>query len=161
MAIFSLQELHDEIINDPQGLDYKEAGGEWKEDNVIVDLINAKNYKIDNDSVPMEEVRATTSYDGYNDLAIDEQEWLRWMSPNSGSFMVTVDMKLQLSGRSLTSNGNAGTGNDNQSFWSVTTRGEMAPAMLTLIEVDGSRAEVLWEQGKVVSISEVGHSANL
>ena len=161
MAEFSLQALHDEIESDAEGLGYKEAGGEWKEDNVIADLINAENYKIDNGSVPMEDIRAVTSYDGYNDLAIDEQEWIRWMTPNSGNFVVTTDMKLQLSGRTLTSDGSAGTGNDNQSFWSVATRGEMAPAMLALIEVDGSRAEVLWGQNKVVTISEVGHAANL
>lgn len=161
MTEFSLQELHDEIENDSQGLGYKEVGGTWKGDNVIVDLINAKNYKVDNLHVPMEEVRAITSYEGYNDLGMDEQEWIRWMTPNSGNFMVTPDMKLQLSGRSLALNGNAGSGNDNQSFWSVATRGEMAPAMLALIEVDGSRAEVLWGQSKTVTISEVGHSANL
>lgn len=161
MTEFSLQALHNEIENDPQGLDYKEAGGAWKGDDVIADLINAKNYRIDNIFVPMEKVRAATSYDGYNDLAIDEQEWIRWMTPNSGNFIVTADMKLQLSGYSLASNGSAGSGNDNQSFWSVATRSEMAPAMLALIEIDGSRAEVLWSKGKTVSIGEVGHAANL
>jgi hypothetical protein len=33
--------------------------------------------------------------------------------------------------------------------------------MLALIEVDGSRAEVLWGEGKIVSISEVAYAANL
>jgi hypothetical protein len=37
---FSLQALHDEIEADPEGLGYKEAGGEWKEDSVIYGLIN-------------------------------------------------------------------------------------------------------------------------
>jgi hypothetical protein len=37
----------------------------------------------------------------------------------------------------------------------------MAPVMLAVIEVDGGRAEVLWGEGKVVSISEVAHAANL
>ena len=161
MSEFSLQELHDEIESDDQSLGYKEAGGAWKEDSVIVALINAKNYKIDNKSVLMESVREATSYAGYNDLSIDEQEWIRWMTPNGGNFMVSADMKLQLSGRSLTADGVAGTGNDNQSFWSVATRGVMAPAMLAIIEVDGSRSEVIWGQNKNVTISEVGHSANL
>lgn len=161
MATFSLQALHDEIESDPQGIGYKEVGGAWKEDNVICDLINAKNYKIDNISIPMEEVRAATTYDGYNDLLADEQEWIRWMTPNGGNFRVTANMKLQLSGRSLASDGNAGSGNDNQSFWSVSESGELAPAMLALIEADGSRAEVLWGKNNTVSIGEVGHAANL
>lgn len=161
MANFSLQALHDEIEADPLALGYKEAGGEWKEDAVIVDLINAKNYKIDKSSVQMEEVRSATTYEAYDTLAIDEQEWIRWMTPNSGQFVVTADMKLHLTGRSLTSDGIAGVGDDTQSFWALATRGEMAPAMLALIEIDGSRAEVLWGEGKTVSISEVGHAANL
>jgi hypothetical protein len=161
MADFSLQALHDEIENDPQGLGYKEAGGAWKEDSVIVGLINAANYKIDRAGVPMEAVRAAVTYDAYNTILGDEQEWLRWMTPNSGTFQVTADMKLQLSGRTLTSNGVAGTGDDGDSFWAAAHDQDMAPAMLALIEIDGSRAEVLWGEGKVVTISEVAHAANL
>ena len=161
MAEFSLQALHDEIEADPQGIGYKEANGDWKGDDVIADLINAKNYKIDAVSVAMEAVRAATVYEAYNTLAIDEQEWLTWMTPNSGQFYVTADMKLQLSGRTLTSDGVAGTGDSGDSMWALAHRNTMAPVMLALIELDGGRAEVLWGQGKVVSISEVAHSANL
>ena len=160
MAEFTLQALHDEIENDPQTIGYK-IDGAWKEDNIIADLINAKNYTIDQNGIPMEIVRATTIYDAYNNLAIDEQEWIRWMTPNSGDFRVSADMKLQLTGRSLAIDGNAGTGNNNASFWAVADRNIMAPAMLALIEIPGSRAEILWDQNKTVSISEVGHSANL
>jgi hypothetical protein len=145
MASFSLQALHDEIENDPAGLGYKEVGGAWKEDAVIAD----------------QTVRAIVTYDAYNTLALDEQEWIRWMTPNSGLFQVTADMKLQLSGRTLTANGVAGTGADGDSFWAAAHDQDMAPAMLALIEIDGSRAEVLWGEGKVVTISEIGHAANL
>lgn len=158
---FTLQELHDEIESDPEALGYKEAGGAWKGDQVIADLINAQNYTIDRDSVLMEAVRGITTYDAYNTLAIDEQEWLQWMTPNSGQFQVTTDMKLQLSGRSLTSAGVAGSGNDSNSFWSTANRGEMAPAFLALIEVPGSRAEVLWGEGSTVSNRNVAYAANL
>ena len=44
MAEFTLQELHDEIENDPETLEYKEVGGEWKGDTEIANLINAKDY---------------------------------------------------------------------------------------------------------------------
>jgi hypothetical protein len=70
-------------------------------------------------------------------------------------------MKLQLSGRALASNGIAGTGTDGDSFWAAADDQDMAPIMLALIEIDGSRAEVLWNEGKVISISEVAHAANL
>lgn len=161
MAEFSLQALHDRIEADPQAIGYKEAGGEWKGDQVIADLFNAKDFIIDRASIPMEQVRAGVTYDAYNTLAIDEQEWIQWMTPNSGEFQVTADMKAQLSGRSLASNGVAGTGNDSNSFWSAAHRGEMAPAMLALIEVPGSDAEVEWGENTIVSASSVGHAANL
>ncbi len=160
MAEFSLQALHDEIEADPEDLGYKD-GGAWIGDQAIADLINAKNYTIDPHGVEMEAVRAGVSYDAYNTLAIDEQEWIRWMTPNSGIFQVTADMKLQLTGRSLTSNGTAGTGNDSNSFWSAAHRTEMSAAMLALIEVPGGRAGVLWGAGQIVSVSNVGGAENL
>lgn len=160
MAEFSLQALHDEIEADPQAIGYKESGGEWKGDDVIADLINAKSYAVDQTSVEMEAVRAIVTYAAYNTLAIDEQEWLQWMTPNSGLFQVTADMKLQLTGRSLASSGSAGTGNDSNSFWSAAHRAAMTAALLTLIETPGSRAEVLWGAGQTVSVSNVGWAAN-
>ena len=160
MAEFSLQALHDEIEADPQALGYK-TNGAWKGDDVIADLINAKNYKVDRTSVPMEQVRKTCTYEAYDTLSIDEQEWIRWMTPNSGDFQVSADMKLQLTGRTLASNGVAGTGSDGDSFWAAAHDQDMAPAMLALIETDGSRAEVLWGEGTAISISQIAHAANL
>ena len=161
MAEFSLQALHDEIEADPQTIGYKEAGGEWKGDDVIADLINAKNYTVDVANVPMEIVRAAVTYAAYNTLSIDEQEWLTWMTPNSGDFEVTADMKLQLSGRTPAAGGVGGTGDDGDSFWAAVHDQDMAPAMLALVEVAGGRAEVLWGAGQSVSISNVSRAANL
>jgi hypothetical protein len=161
MAEYSLQALHDEIEADPVTLGYKEGSGAWKGDQVIADLINAKNYVIDQTSIDMEAVRASTTYEGYDTLAIDEQEWLRWMTPGSGQFVVTADMKLQLTGRTLTTSGVAGTGTDAQSFWAAAHRGALAPAMLALIEIGGSRAEVLWGAGVTISSLQVARAANL
>lgn len=160
MAEFSLQALHDEIENDTEALGYKDAGV-WKGDQVIADLINAKNYTIDRVSIEMESARATVAYDAYDTLAIDEQEWLRWMTPNSGQFQVSADMKLQLSGRTLAVNGVAGTGIDGDSFWAAAHDQDMAPAMLALIEVPGSRAAVLWGESVTISLSQVGGASNL
>ena len=160
MTDFSLQALHDEIENDPEGIGYKD-GSVWKEDAVIVDLINSKDFSIDRFSVLMEDVRAAVTYGAYDTLSIDEQEWIRWMTPNSGEFQVTADMKLQLSGRSLAIGGVAGVGDDGDSFWAAAHNQVMAPAMLALIEIPGSMAGVLWGENKSVSIGEVAHAANL
>lgn len=161
MAEFSLQALHDEIEADPLSLGYKNPDTTWKEDAEIVDLINAKNYAVDKGSVAMEEVRAVTTYTAYNNLLADAQEWLRWMTPNSGQFQVTADMKLNLTGRTLAVDGVAGTGDDSDSFWALADDQDIAPVMLALIEVPGSRAEVLWGQGTSISIGQVGAAANL
>jgi hypothetical protein len=83
------------------------------------------------------------------------------MTPNSGEFQVTADMKLQLTGRTPAADGAAGTGADGDSLWAAADDQDMAPLMLALIEIDGSRAEVLWGEGKIVSISEVAYAANL
>lgn len=159
--MFTLQELHDEIENDPLALGYKEVGGEWKEDQVIADLINAKDYKVDKAAVEQADVRAATTYNAYNDLLADRQEWLVWMTPTDGPFPVTADMKLQLSGRALTVDGAAGIGTNGDSFWSAAEEDAMAPAMLALIEVDGSRAEVLWGHGVTVALGDIGRAENL
>ncbi|MHC4708280.1 MAG: hypothetical protein ACYS8I_14465 [Planctomycetota bacterium] len=161
MADFSLQALHDEIEADLESLGYKEAGGAWKGDQVIVDLINAKNYTIDRISIEVGLVRAAITFAAYNNLTIDEQEWIQWMTLGNGSFEVTADMKLQLSGRSLAVNGAGGSGNDNQSFWAVADRSEMVTVLLALIEVPGARAEVLWDEGRTISVGQVGAAANL
>ena len=162
MEDFSLQALHDQIESDPDGLGYKEEGGEWKGDDVIADLINARDFVIDRVSISMRDTRKTAGrFDSYNNLSIDEQEWIRWMTTGSGDFEITDDMKSQLTGRVLTSNGVAGLGDDNQSFWAVVDRDLMAPVMLELIEISGSWAEVLWGEGRIISIGNVGHAANL
>jgi len=109
----------------------------------------------------MERIRAAVIYEAYDGLSADAQEWLRWMTPNSGNLMVTADVKLQLSGHGLTASGVASSGSNNQSFWLPVHQDEMAPTMLVLIEVPGSRAEVLWGEGTTVSLSQVAHAANL
>lgn len=162
MAEFSLQELHNEIEADPEGIGYKDAGV-WKGDQEIADLINAKNYTIDRAGVEMEDVRAATAYKAYNDLLADKQEWLVWMTPNSGLFVVTPDMKLVLTGRTVVVDGIAGTGDDTDSFWGGLSaeRTAMVTAMLALIEIPGSRAGVLWCESVNVSLSNVSRASLL
>jgi hypothetical protein len=160
MADFSLQALHDEIEADSLGIGYKNGDGTWKEDSVIVDLINQANYQIDRGEIAVADIQYIITYDAYNDLAIDEQEWYG-LCTRGELWRVNADMKMQLTGRTLASDGVAGTGDDSDSWWSLANREAMAGGLLALIEIDGSRAEVLWGEGKVVTISEVAHAANL
>jgi len=167
MADFTLQALNDEIDNDPTSQGYKEVGGEWKADQVIVDLINAQDLKIDRLNITANELQTTATYDAYNNLSIDEQEWFQILATigsggQSGTgIKVNADLKLQLSGRTLTSNGAAGTGFDNNSWWAPADDQDIAPAFLALIEISGSRAEVLWDEGATISPGQVGAAANL
>ena len=167
MTEFTLAALNAEISNDPEGLGYGigtipyDPATEWKSDQAIADLIDAKNFNIDRISVKMEVLRAITEEAWYNGLAADKQEWLRWQTPDNGNWNVSADMKLQLSGRALTVNGVAGTGNNNASFWVGGDRAVAAPAMLALIEVLGSRAEVLWGERNIISLGQIGAASNL
>lgn len=162
-----LTALNAEISNDPLGLGYGvgtipyDPLTEWKGDQEIADLLNAKNFVIDRASVPMEDVRGVTDFDWYDALTIDEQEFLRWKTPNSGLLLVTADVKLRLTGRTLASGGTGGTGSDANSWWAAADRTAAVAAMLPLIEVAGSRAEVLFGEGVVITAGDVGAAANV
>ena len=137
-----LAELKDEMNTDPLAIGYDPLGANQPN----VDLINAKKYTVDKPKIAAAEVRSTTTYDSYNNLSIDEQEWIRWMTGSNGfdeeNMTVTTDLRTQL------------TGPDAASIWAVADRAEMNAAMLALIEVPGSRAEVLWGYGTSISTTD-------
>jgi len=137
-----LAELKDEMNTDPLGIGYDPLGANQPN----VDLINAKNYTVDKPKISASDVRSTTTYDAYNNLSIDEQEWIRWMTGSNGfdeeNMTVTPDLRTQL------------TGPDAASIWAVADRTEMNAAMLALFEVPGSRAEVLWGYGTSISTTD-------
>lgn len=160
--------LRDEIVNDPAARGYKLTDDTWtgganvpRPDQDIADLVNEQLFTVDAESIPMEEARAATTYEAYNDLAIDEQEYLRWVTPNGGALRITADAKLQLTGRIPAAAGVAGTGSDNASWWSVSTRAVVAAAFLALIELPGGRSDILYRQGRVVTAGDVGDAFNL
>lgn len=160
MADFTLAALKAEIDTDPESLGYK-IGVVWKSDQTIADLLNLKNLVIDRARVDMEDVRGQTSFDNYNPLSIDEQEYIRWQTPNGGRWLVTAHMKLDLTGRALIVNGAPSTANDNASFWAASQRTNVIPKMLALIEIPGSRSEVLWGEGQNITAGNVGAAANV
>ena len=160
VAEFSIEALYNEIQIDSLGIGYKDDGI-WKSDAEIAVLINVKNYVIDATSINMEACRAGIHYEAYNDLAADEQEWLRWMTPSSGQFVISADTKMKLTGRTPAVAGVAGTGDNSNSWWSLAERDTVVPEMLTLIELPASRAEVLWGEGTFITLSQIGQASNL
>ena len=165
MAEFSLAALEAEISNDPEGLGYGTGTipydplTEWKGDQVIADLLNAKNLTIDRVRVPSEDINGDTHFDWYDGMTIDKQEFYT-LQTRRESWKVTVDMKKFLTGRNLTVNGVPGTGVDGDSEWAAADDQDAVPAMLALIEVPGSRGEVLWDEGRNISAGEVGRAVN-
>jgi hypothetical protein len=170
MAEFSLEALKDEIVNDPNGLGYKNSAtpNDWKGDQVIADLINdnTTGLIVDREKMSAAAIRSNTTFDAYEGIVQDRQEWLRWLTGSNGfeeeNLPVTADLKLQLTGKSPAVAGVGGTGAAIQSFWAAGERDEMTVAMLALIEVDASRAQVLWGASQSpISLSEVGEAFNL
>lgn len=161
MADFTLEALKDEIVNDPQVLGYKNSAtpNDWKEDQVIADLINAKNLVVDKDQVASLDICGTTEFAWYDGMTADRQEFYT-LQTRQEFWRVTADMKKFLSGRTLAADGVAGTGTDSDSEWSPADDQNAAPAMLALIQVSGSRAEVLWGQGINITLGQIGRAFN-
>jgi len=147
MADFTLQALHDEIEADTQALGYK-TGATWKGDQVIADLINAVGFTVNHRQVDTGAIRGVTTYDAYDGLTASEEAWFSWLTQN-GVIPVNDDTLVNLAGIGGTSK------------WAVGDRPTMEPRMTALMQFQGSRAEVLWGEGRRVTASDVGQAANL
>ena len=134
--------LKNEVTTDPLGLGYDTNANVTQ----ITEIINSKDFTVSKPKISSALVRSTCTYDAYNGLAIDEQEWLTWMTGSNGyeeeNMTVTDDLRTQL----------AGSGSD--SIWAVADRTAMVSAMTALIDVPGSRAEVLFGYGTSISTSD-------
>lgn len=129
-----LAELKAEVATDPDILGYDpldtQAG--------VLDVLNLKRatYTISKPAISAALIRSTVTFDAYNTLSIDEQEWIRWVTGSNGfqeeNLTVTPDLRTQL------------TGPGAASIWSAGNRDAMNQAMLALMDVDASRAENLW-----------------
>ncbi len=161
--MFTLQALKDEIVNDPEGLGYGTSGAPTLglATEHIAGLINLRNLVLDRPAVDMEQIRGATEFDWYDALTIDEQEYLRWQTPNSGLWEVTAAMKLMLTGSQPTVNGVAGASTPTNSFWAAADRTVAIAAILPIIEIVGSRAEVLWGDNTAIAAGQVGRAFNL
>ena len=153
-----LDTLKTEATNDPNGYGYAAV---IEQTANLLDLFNQKRstIKLDKPRVGAADIRSATSYQGYNTLTQDEQEWLRWMTGSNGFeeelVVVTADFKLQLTGSLLISDPNYPVNNNpNNSLWAASQRTDMVAAMLALIEVDSSRMEELFGFGTTISSSD-------
>lgn len=153
MADFSLEVLKDEIVNDPQGFGYKNAGDTWtggtndpKSDQEIADLFNdpAGGATITRKLVQPGELKASFDLSEFVALSQGQRDYLRMLV--SGS---EVDASEAAIFSALTGMFGAGS----------TTR----TALLAKIQRQGSRAEVLWGEGTVVrpGVGGVGAAFNL
>lgn len=138
-----LATLKTEVETDPLALGYDPDVSTQG----LLDLLNAKNYTVSKPKISSAEIRAKTTYQAYNTLAQDEQEWLRWMTGSNGfneeNVEVTPDLRKKL----------AGVGGN--SIWQAgDRRDEMNPIMLAIMDVAGSRAEVLFGYNTVLTRSD-------
>ena len=142
-----LAALKSEVTTDPLALGYNASSGDTGLVLETINLVRAQ-FVVSKPAIDPGDVRAACTYDAYNNLSIDEQEWLQWITGSGGgggnadSLIVTVDLRLQ-----LTDAEGSGTG----SIWAVSDRAAMNAAMLDLIDINGSRAEDLFGQGTVIS----------
>lgn len=149
MADFSLQALHDEIEADPEGLGYKD-GAAWKGDQEIADLLNALTgpgaATIMRKLIEPREIFDSIPYAEYEAYSAAKREYL--------------DTMLELVGGTGLVDANDAVVYAN--LLAVFPAGSDARAnIVAKIQRTGSRAEVLWGEGTTVSVSQVGHSANL
>jgi len=146
MADFTLQALNDEIDTDPEGLGYKEVGGEWKGDAEIADLINDEllGDTIQRHMVaPKELIEQITILD-WNAISSANRLYLQLL-PSLGSISTVVN------GTEVRDN-----------LLSIFTAGmDTRDNLIGVVQRPGSRAEVLWGEGVTISIGQVGHAANL
>jgi len=132
-----LTALKAEVTNDPLaiGYSYFTDGNTDK----LVGEINAKNYTTSKPKISSSDVRAAVTFDAFNNLSIDEQKWIQWVVPGEAEddIVVTPDLRTVLTTSST--------------FWATGDRAAMQAAMLALIDVPGSRAEVLFGYGTYIS----------
>ena len=132
--------LKTEVNTDPNAYGYVP-----EDTNLVLDILALKRAEItvSRPTLQAVEIMSAAYFEAYNGLAIDEQEWLRWIT-SVEIIEVTQDVRDRFTGIL----GGSLTGD---SIWSAATDDVMEPIMLALIDIDGSRAEELFDYGTVIS----------
>ena len=146
MAEFSLQALHDEIEADPTGIGYKEAGGAWKGDAVIADLLNdpANGAIVERQYITPQEIIEQIAITDWNVITAAERLYV--------ALLPSLDIISAIqNGTEIRSN-----------MLAIFDVGTITrDNLIGVVQKDGSRAEVLWGEGTAITIGQVGHAANL
>lgn len=140
-----LAALKAEVTVNPLGLPYVPSSTQ----EGILDVINLKNpaYIVSKPKIAPAQVKKTTTLNAYNEAPADKQDWLRWMTEGGSEeeiMYVTSDLRLRL----------AGDPTPAASIWGINNRVEMNAAMKALMDVPGSRAEVLFGFNTIISKSD-------
>ena len=132
--------LKNEINIDPNAYGYVP-----EDTNLVLDILALKRTEItvSRPTLQAVEIISVAYFAAYNGLAIDEQEWLRWIT-SIETIQVTQDVRDRFTGVL----GGSLTGD---SIWSAGTDDTMEPIMIALIDIDGSRAEELFGFGTVIN----------
>lgn len=144
----TLQELRDEIETDSLGLGYKNssASGDWKGDGEIAALLNnpALGAVIRRSKVQPAEIRAQIDAVEFIALTAGQQRWLMLALAGSDPVDTTAGSKVRDGLLAC--------------FGALTAT---RAALLAVVERPGSRAEVLWGEGTLVTPGDVGQAFNL
>ena len=142
---FTLQQLHDEIENDPNTIGYKE-GAAWKSDGVIAALINdtANGGTIQRQYVSPGEIIEQIALADWNTAEAAERLYLQLLPSLESISTVQNGTEVRNNLISIFDQGS-------------TTRTNL----LAIIQRTGSRAEVLWGENVLVTAGDVGRASNL
>ncbi len=148
MATFTLQSLKDEIDNDPLAIGYKIGPDDWESGIVIVGLINdpVNGAQITRMQVTPQEIASSITLSEYVVLTLPQRQYLDLLIQAAGS-EGAIDAGEPEVLNALTTIFVAGS--------------DTRTALLAKIQRQGSRAEVLWGDGRSISESDVGKADNI
>ena len=145
----NLATLKTEIETDPDTIGYDTTHAQVGLNNTLINA-NSGSYTVTKPKIASTDIVGAVTYDAYNTLTQDEQEWLTWITTactggeEVDNLPINADKRVQLAGQT-------GGGGSNSSIWSAAHRTAMETAMLNLIDVGGSRAEDLFGFGTILS----------
>jgi hypothetical protein len=145
-----VQALNTEVYTDPIGMGYAAVINSTADLLALLNEVesNVVPTKVNYPEILSDDVRAATTYVAFDNLLTPEQDWLRWMTGFSAdgipNMPATAELKQKL----------AGVPTATGSIWATADRTEMNAAMLALFQRDGSRAEVLFGFGTVITAND-------
>ncbi len=149
MAEFSLEALKNEIVADTEALGYKNtsAPDDWKEDQEIADLINAKTHTtLITKELSTASIKAVVLSPDYLGLGPSEESYLNWVTAGE---MVELAQAVQ----------DAIFKGGSEEIWGP--QNVSGQNILDLATEPASRAEELWGEGRNITLGEIGRASNL